>query len=118
MARVCNKCGKSSISFAVFHGEDMCSDCASKLRAEEVLNRASKTEDAKDFKGWTSKDMTTAFYEAFGRYVKGPNKEDMKTIVRIWLWACHAEHGVSTAISYAFKWAKLDMYTERKRWGL
>lgn len=57
-----------------------------------------------------------SFFEAFGRYVKEPNKRDIETVYYIWLWACHADHGLAKTIDYTLDWAKMDLYTEKKRW--
>lgn len=116
MSDICNNCGKEKCVFSSFHGEEMCYDCVKKLKKEEVLNKASEADSATFFKGWTSKDMTTAFFEALGRYIKTPNRKDLNTCSRIFAWACHADHGVSTAASYAMEWAKINLYAERKKW--
>lgn len=116
MASICKVCGESKYGWTRYKGEEMCTECADKLKKEDILNRASESDSAPFFKEWSCKDRATAFFEAFGRYQKAPNEIDFKTIMHIWYWASHADHGLSTTISYIFKWAKFNVNTERKKW--
>lgn len=116
MSDTCNKCGDTKNSWTRYNGELICTDCAFKLKREELLNKASQSDSARFFKDWSSKDRTTAFFEAFGRYVKEPNKRDIVTIMNIQRWASHADHALSVSIGYTFKWANMDLHTEYKKW--
>lgn len=116
MSDICNVCGKEKRSWSTYKGEHMCIECKDKLRKEDILNNASESDSPSFFKEWSNKDRATAFFEAFGRYVKEPNKRDFMTIMHIWYWAMHADHGLSTTISYTFKWTKFDLKVERARW--
>ena len=116
MSNICRVCGESQWSWTTYKGELMCTECANKLRKEDILNNASESDSPRFFKEWSNKDRTTAFFEAFGRYIKEPNKRDFQTIMHIWYWATHADHGLSTTIDYTFKWANFDINVERKKW--
>lgn len=116
MSEICDKCGKSHYSWTTFHGERMCTDCAERLKNEEILNKASESDSSRFFKDWSSRDRTTAFFETFGRYIKNPSKKDITTIMNLWLWACHDDHGLVKTISYTFKWAKMELHTEYNKW--
>jgi len=116
MSEICPNCGESKYGWTTHHGVHMCIDCASELRRKELLDKATESDSARYFKDWSSKDRTTAFYEAFGRYVKEPNKRDIITIMNIYLWACHDDHALSVSISYTFKWAKMNLHAEYKKW--
>ena len=116
MASICEVCGELKHGWARYKGEEMCIECADTLKKEDILNRASESDSAPFFKDWSNKDRTTAFFEAFGRYQKEPNARDFKTIMHLWYWSIHADHGLSTTISYTFKWAKFNVNEERQRW--
>lgn len=83
---------------------------------QEIYDKARNTESCSDFKDWTGQDRATAFCEAFGRYVKEPNEKDIRTIMRIFYWATHADHGLSVTIRYAFEWANMKLHEEYKKW--
>lgn len=85
-------------------------------RQQELMIRAKQTTDCTDFKDWTSKDRTTAFFEVFGRYVKNPNRQDFMTVYRIWLWAVHADKALAETIRYTLKWADMTIAQECKKW--
>ena len=85
-------------------------------RKQELKESATKTTDCADFKDWTSKDRTTAFFEVFGEYVKNPNKQDFMTVHRIWCWACHADKALAETIRYTLKWAGTSIGQEYKKW--
>lgn len=116
MSEICKVCGELKNGWTSYKGEDMCIQCADKLRKEDILNKASESDSASFFKDWNNKDRATAFFEAFDRYRKEPNKRDFLTMQHIRYWAVHADHGLSTTISYVFKWAKFDLKVERERW--
>ena len=78
-------------------------------RKQDILNEASKSEDCTYFKEWSSKDRTTAFFEAFGRYVKEPNKRDFLTVYHIWLWSVHDDKALAETIRYTLKWANMTI---------
>ena len=116
MSKVCPICKEIKSGWTIRNGEEICCECSREIYNKEILDKASKSDNGRYFKEWSSKDRTTAFFEAFGRYVKEPNKRDIETVYHIWLWACHADHGLSKTISYTLKWAKMDLFTERDRW--
>ena len=116
MSDICPVCKKQKCGWTYRNGEKICVECNTRISNEEILNKASKSDGGRYFKDWTSKDRTTAFFEAFGSYVKEPNKRDIETVYHIWLWACHADHALVKTIGYTLKWAKMDLYTERERW--
>lgn len=86
------------------------------MNNNELLKRASESESADYFKNWSSQDRRTAFFEAFGRYVKEPSRRDFVTIYHILLWAEHDDKALAITISDTFKWAKLSFYKEYGRW--
>ena len=114
MSRICPRCGEEKYSWVV--GTDICFDCYDKEKKQNIYDKACITEQAKDFKDWSSKDMTTAFFEAFGRYINEPNEKDIRIANRIFVWACHADQALASAISYTLKWAKMDWHTELSKW--
>lgn len=116
MSRICPICNEQKFAWTTYNGKEVCYDCKKELSNKEILDKASQSDSGRYFKDWSSKDRTTAFFEAFGRYVKEPNKRDMETVYYIWLWACHADHALSKTIDYTMKWAKMDLRTERERW--
>ena len=116
MSDICPVCKKQKYGWTYRNGKMICIECNTRLSNEEILDKASKSDNGRYFKDWTSKDRTTAFFEAFGRYVKEPNKRDIETVYHIWLWACHDDHALTKTIDYTLKWAKMDLYTERERW--
>lgn len=116
MSKVCPICNKESYDWSWYKDQEVCFDCSKRLEKEEILDNASKSDTPIYFKEWSSKDRTTAFFEAFGRYVKTPNARDIETVYYIWVWACHADHALTKTIDYTLKWAKMDLFTERERW--
>lgn len=117
MSDICKVCGKHKNGWTTYKKEYMCIECADKKRKEDILNKASESDAPAFFKEWTNKERSTAFFEAFGRYMKEPNERDFITIMHIWYWATHADHGLSTTITYVFKWAKFDLRAERAKWN-
>lgn len=113
MSRICPECGEEKYGFM---SSGVCTDCYEKIETKRILDKASECDKASFFKDWSSKDRTTAFFEAFGRYVREPNERDIKTIMSLWLWACHADHALVKSIGYTFKWAKMDLRTEYHKW--
>lgn len=97
-------------------GANICIECNSKQIKQEIYDKASRTESCSDFKEWSERDRATAFCEAFGRYVKEPNEKDIRTIMRIFHWATHADKGMSVTIRYAFEWANMKLHEEYNRW--
>lgn len=116
MESICKVCGEFKHGWASYKGERMCIECSEKLKKEDILNKATESDSPSFFKEWSNKDRATAFFEAFGRYMKEPNKRDFLTIMHIFYWANHADHGLSTTIGYTFKWAKFNVIAERKKW--
>ena len=116
MSRVCPICNLAKNHWTTYNREFVCDECYQEMSKKEILDKASCSDDGRYFKDWSSKDRTTAFFEAFGRYVKEPNKRDIETVYHIWLWACHDDHALARTIDYTLKWAKMDLYTERERW--
>ena len=94
----------------------ICMDCYQKQRRQEILEKASHIDDCSLFKTWSSEDLTTAFFETFGRYVKTPNEKDFWTIYEIWLWSVHANKALVETIKYTFQWANLSIHKEYRKW--
>jgi hypothetical protein len=113
---ICEICKQDIDCATIFEGKKICMDCHHKIRTERILTEASKSDDCSFFKTWSSKDRTTAFFEAFGRYVKEPNERDFNTIYYIWLWAVHDDKALVETISYTLKWAGLTIHGEHSRW--
>lgn len=118
MSNICPICKKPQSSWTSRNSKMICTDCDLELTNAEILEKASRSDGGRYFKEWSSKDRTTAFFEAFGRYVKEPNKRDIETVYHIWLWACHADGALARTIDYTLKWAKMDLYTETERWNV
>lgn len=113
----CSVCKEMVRSYTMRDGKCVCTSCMSKMRKQDILEKASKSDDCAYFKEWTSKDRTTAFFESFGRYVKKPNKRDFMTVYHIWLWAVHDDKALAETIRYTFKWAKMTIHEEYAKWN-
>ena len=70
MDNICSICNKPTNAYTKSDGQIVCMECASNLKKQQILEQASKSDDSSYFKDWSSKDRTTAFFEAFGHYVK------------------------------------------------
>ena len=115
MRYICEECGKEHGCKSINGIEGICRECYDKQRHQIILNKASESNEASFFKEWSSKDRTTAFFEAFGRYQKEPNERDLQTILQLRCWAAHADHGLSVTMSYIFDWAKFDIHNEQRK---
>lgn len=115
MPDICPICNQPKYSWTTRNGVQICMECYDSIEKKEILDKASESQTARFFKEWSSKDRTTAFFEAFTRYQKEPNKRDLDTIKHIFSWASHADHGLSKTISYVFNWTKFNLYKELKK---
>lgn len=115
----CNDCGKKAISMSFSKKDNayifLCDECRQKRRNDEIEERLKKVTQAYDFKDWTPKDMSEAFWIHLGIYQKRPNKYSLNVMSRAFAWACHDNHGLSNSFSHALKWCGIDMYSERKK---
>ena len=117
MDNICSICNKPTNAYTKSDGQIVCMECASNLKKQQILEQASKSDDSSYFKDWSSKDRTTAFFEAFGHYVKEPNKRDFDTVYHIWLWSVHDDKALAETIKYTLKWANMTIHNEYKRWN-
>ena len=114
---VCPICGEESEAWAYYDDKRMCLKCSIQEEKKEIVKRAEQVEETRGFESWSGSDMTTAFFEIFGRYLKNPNSDDWLIIDKIYHWAVHANHTLSESIRYTVDWAGLNMNEERGRWN-
>lgn len=116
--RRCEECGKDSNDFTSFDGKTICFECAEKLNKEKVQLMIDGASEPKDYKEFSATDLANAFWISLGKYVKHPNKKDLKKMHDMLLWACHDSHAQSTNFINALRWCNIDLWVETERTDL
>lgn len=93
----------------------MCETCKTKHDKDLIEKRLVQVESARDFKEWSSEDMSEAFWIHLGKYQKRPNKYSLSIMIRAFTWACHADHGLSNSFDNAMRWCGIDWANEKNR---
>jgi len=112
----CPVCGNPARAWVCFVGrKSICIDCATRERESAVIQRGKSIGHPSDFRGWTGSDMSDLFWLTFIEYRKNPTKSGIELINRIFLWACHANHTLSSTIHYTLQWCGMDLLDERRK---
>ena len=96
----------------------LCNECSDKLHYESIERELESVENPRDFKDWDNGDMSDAFWLHLGKYKKRPNRKSLSVMKLAFLWACHADHGLSSSFYHAFKWCGIDLFAELDRTDL
>ena len=102
-------------TFSSFEGQTYCLECAKELRHQKIEKLVEESKEPRDYKSFSANDLADAFWNALGRYVKRPNKRDLRKMLDMFLWACHDSHAQSTNFARALEWCKIDIWKERAR---
>lgn len=112
----CTNCGTTNArSWTSFKSRAVCVECYEKLKKAKILLAGNNIRQASDFKEWESQDMSELFWLHLGIYQKRPNQKSLSIMYSAFLWACHADHGLSNSFNNALKWCKIDLFTEQQR---
>lgn len=119
---ICPMCKKetSISSSAKIDGNfvSLCLECSKKHHYATIETNLESVEHPSHFRDWDMGDMSDAFWMHLGKYKNHPNKRSL-TIMRLaFLWACHADHGLSSSFHHALEWCGIDLNKERKRTDL
>ena len=112
----CSDCGKVVSTSTIIDGQTVCTECSKKRRQANIIAKSASVKMASDFKSWKGHELSDLFWIHLGKYTKAPNEESWRFIRMALLWACHADHGLSSSFHHALTWAGLDLYTETERW--
>lgn len=93
----------------------VCEDCEKEQRRGHISARLRDVHGASDFSCWKMEDMSEAFWMHLIRYQKHPNKRSLNIMQTAYLWACHADHGLSNSFSHALDWCGVDLFNERRK---
>lgn len=97
---------------------NLCPECSKKHHYTTIETNLESVKEPRNFKDWDMGDMSDAFWMHLGKYKNHPNKRSL-TIMRLaFLWACHADHGLSSSFHHALDWCGIDLYAEIKRTDL
>lgn len=111
----CKRCGMPKDIFGSFESQTYCLDCVKELRNNKIEEAVEKSNEPVDYQSFSAGDLADAFWNALGRYVKRPNKKDLKKMYDMWLWACHDSHAQSKNFTRALQWCKIDIWEEWAR---
>jgi recombinational DNA repair protein (RecF pathway) len=115
----CSHCGTTkATTWTTFERKVVCWECWEKLRKEKILMAGDGIKQTSDFKDWDMGDMSELFWLHLGKYQKNPNKKSLSLMYSAFLWACHADHGLSNSFDNALKWCKIDLFSELQRTDL
>lgn len=119
MSEPCVYCGKGTYTsiFVKDLGKyaPVCTECRDRMERERIDQALTDVKSASDFSTWKMSDMSEAFWTHLIRYQKHPNKRSLGVIQMAFLWACHADHGLSNSFSHAMKWCDIDLSEERRK---
>ena len=116
---ICNDC-KQPTSISHCFKEDgkwieVCTECWKKREAKRIEGALETVNHPSDFRTWKMDDMSEAFWMHLARYKKKPNRKSLDVMNQAFLWACHADHGLSNSFYHALKWCGIDLHTEQGR---
>lgn len=112
----CENCGTSSAtSWTTYDKKHVCMDCYMSLKKQKLLDKSENINQASDFEQWKSSDLSEIFWIMLGEYQKRPNKKALKLMFRAYLWAVHADHGLSNSFAHALDWCGIDLYAEKNK---
>ena len=119
----CELCGSTERIFRRYSEEYrkklyLCPECRKKCKTTDIENKLVNVKTVDGFKGWSSEDLSEAFWIHLGKYQKRPNRYSLNIMIRALLWAAHADHGLSNSFSNALEWCNIDWGKERKRTDL
>lgn len=113
MSRYCADC--EAETHTSYGGVYLCEECHTKRKQAELEEKSQSLKSCSDFKAWNSGDMSELFWMHLGKYVKEPNERSLSIIRMAYLWACHDNRGLANSFYNAMRWAKVDYYTEQKK---
>lgn len=116
--RRCKECGRDSDVFTSFDGRTVCFECKEKLNKEKVQSMIDGANEPRDYEEFSADELADAFWISLGKYIKHPNKKDLKKMNDMFLWACHDSHAQYTNFANALKWCNIDLWIEKKRTDL
>lgn len=96
----------------------ICIECSKKHHDATIEKRLESVERAHHFKDWDGRDLSDAFWMHLGKYKNYPNRRSLDIMRSALLWACHADHGLSSSFHHALKWCGIDLYAEIERTDL
>ena len=96
----------------------VCSKCFKEQEALRISRQLETVERAVDYKPWSKRDLSEAFWTHLGIYVKHPNQRSRQIIYQAFLWVVHDDKGLANSFSHAFQWAKIDIHEELERTDL
>lgn len=119
MSKPCVYCGEETYT-NIFVKElnryaPVCRDCRDRMDRERIDAALADVKGASDFSTWKMSDMSDAFWTHLIRYQKHPNKRSLSIMQMAFLWACHADHGLSNSFSHAMQWCGIDLSEERHK---
>lgn len=111
--RACTRCNKEVM--VTING--ICKDCYDILQDEEdFVDPHELATDFNKVKGLSPRQMVRNFVKIFVEYQKNPSADLCFAMCRIFSWACHEDHTVSTTISEIWKWQGFNRLKEMERW--
>lgn len=114
----CADCGgKAHTIWGSFGYLCLCTECYTRRKQEQIIEKSHEVKSCTDFKTWDGGDLSELFWIHLGRYVKEPNLESLEYMDMAVRWARHSSHGLSNSFSNALKWAGIDLYAEQRRWN-
>ena len=118
----CEMCGKQTDFYTIrsVNGKsiNICSECDDNLHYQAIEQKLESVKEPRDFKCWDNGDMSDAFWLHLGKYKKQPNKKSISIMKLAFLWAAHADHGLSSSFYHALKWCGIDLFREAGRTDL
>ena len=111
----CENCGTSSATWTTYDKKHVCMDCYRSLKKQKLLDKSENINQVSDFEQWKSSDLSEIFWIMIGEYQKRPNKKALKLMFRAYLWAVHADHGLSNSFAHALDWCGIDLYAEKNK---
>lgn len=113
----CFDCGKDTYtSYTRYNSIPLCESCVTKRDHEKLEEKSTEIKQPSDFRRWKPNDMSELFWMHLAQYIKEPNEHSIYLMNMAFMWACHDNVGLANSFSNALKWAKIDLYSERKKW--
>lgn len=88
-----------------------------KQHTAELIDKCKDYHCEAQFKEWSGRDLSDAFWYALGSYNKNPNAHDFKIMELAYYWACHADHGLAHSFYHAWKWCGFNFADEYEKWN-
>ncbi len=87
-----------------------------KKHTADLIDKCKEYHCEAQFKEWSGRDLSDAFWAALASYQKKPNLESFKIMQYAFNWACHADHGLAHSFSHAWKWVGFNLADEDEKW--